>query len=524
MVKESTGIKGLDDVLYGGYPAGRPTLITGDSGTGKTIMTLLYARNLLLQSEPLLYICMDEKPSDLIANMNSLYNKTETPSLDQLFFIDAGSQVDQEVSGNFDMMLLIERASNLIKKHKIKSIVVDSIQSIQLGTTNYNPSHEILQLFEYARTNDLTLVATLGEGLLDKDELVARFYVDCVIELKQVVKETIMTRFLRVLKYRGSQHGTDVYPFSINNKGISLLPITSSNLKYDSTVSYMSSGVKKLDQLLGGRGLPLEATIIISGRAGTAKTSLAAKIAESACENGLNVCFMSFEESPGDLIRHTASCGINLTKHVECQKLFLRSHRSVEQGLEEHILTTIDFIEENKIDMIVIDPITALMDIGDSRFVKKLLLRFTSYVKERRMMALFTELIPDYSDDKSYLSISSLTDVWIRLRLVEEDGEFYRALHVIKARGLPQSHEVKEMKLSATGIELLDPYVSENKIVFGSKKAILEMKDKMIETEMRVEERKIAEDIKALQMKRQILQEEIKLQVSQKNAYQKSRE
>lgn len=524
MIKQSTGIKGLDDVLYGGYPEGRPTLITGDSGTGKTIMTLLYARNLLLQSKPVLYISMDEKPADLIANISSLRSERGTPPLDQLFFIDAVSQVDQEVSGSFDMMLLIERASYLIKKHKIKSIVVDSIQSIQLGTTKYNPSHEVLQLFEYARTNNLTLVATLGEGLLDKGEVVARFYVDCVIELKQVIQETIMTRFLRILKYRGSPHGTDLYPFSINNKGISLLPITSSNLNYDSTVSYISSGIKKLDQLIGGPGLPLGASIMISGPAGTAKTSLAAKVADSACEHGLNVCFMSFEESPGDLIRHTASCGINLAKHVESKKLFLRSHRSVEQGLEEHILTIIDFIEENKIEMIVIDPITALMDVGDSRFVKNLLLRFISIVKERRVTALFTELIPDYSDEKSYLSISSLTDVWIRLRLVEEDGEFYRALYVIKARGLAQSHQVKEMKLSAAGIELLDPYVSENKIVFGSKKAILEMKDKMSETQMRVDEAKIVEDIKALQMKRKILQEEIKLQISQKNAYQKSRE
>jgi circadian clock protein KaiC len=524
MKKSSTGIKGLDTILYGGYLTGKPTLISGDPGTGKTIITLLYANSVLLNSESILYISFDERPSDLIKHMQGLDLQGQNLASDKLFFIDASQNYAEYLSGSFDMMALISRAVSLIEKHKINHLIVDSIQSIDFGKARYMPSAELLTLFEYARQKNITLLATLGEGILDKNELIIKFSVDCVIQLRQVVSRTIMTRFLRVLKCRGSKHGTNLYSFSIHSKGISILPITSSKLSYESASKYISTGIKQLDHILGAKGIPLGAIIMISGRSGTAKTSLAAKIAESACQSGLNVWFLSLEQSPSDLIKQMESPNIKLKPYVNNKKLFVNAIRSVEQGLEEHILSIINFIEENDIDMIIIDPVTAFMDIGEIQVVKNILLRFSSYVKEHGKTVVFTELIPENSGESSFLSISSLTDIWIRLRLIEEDGEFYRALNVVKARGMAQSHQVKELKLSNKGIELLDPYISNGQIVFGAKKSILEMMDNLAQSDLSQAEMKLDQEIKLLQDKKKILQKKQKLHLGQKKAYSKSRE
>lgn len=524
MKKSSTGIRGLDTILYGGYLTGKPTLISGDPGTGKTIITLLFANTVLLKSESILYISFDERPSDLINHMQALHLQGQNLASDKLFFIDASRNHADHLSGNFDMMALISRAVNLIEKHKINHVIVDSIQSIDFGKARYIPSEELFTLFEYTRQKNITLLATLGEGILDRNELMVKFSVDCVIQLKQEVSRTIMTRFLRVLKCRGSKHGTNLYSFSIHDKGISLLPITSSNLGYESTSKYISTGIKQLDHILGNNGIPLCSTIMISGRAGTAKTSLAAKISELACQSGLKVWFLSLEQSPSDLIKQMESPNIQLKPHVESKKLFINAMRSVEQGLEEHILSIINFIEEHDIDMMIIDPVTAFMDIGEIQVVKSILLRFTSYAKEHRKTIIFTELIPDHAGEASFLSISSLTDIWIRLRLIEEDGEFYRALNVVKARGMAQSHQVKEMKLSNKGIELLDPYISSGKIVFGAQKTILEMQDKLAQNDLSQAEIKLNEEIKLLQNEKKMIQNKQKLYLGQKKAYRKSRE
>ncbi|HAU0206987.1 TPA: circadian clock protein KaiC [Legionella pneumophila] len=487
--KAKTGIKGLDDILNGGYLKNKPTLLKGSPGTGKTIFTLFFTHEQLKSNNSVIYVTCDESPEQILAHMDG-FNLESSKFLQEgkLLILDFTPILTDEVAGEFNINALLLRIEQAQQKIKADTLIIDSLQSLLLGIKNYDPNYELLRLFQWARQKNLTVLTTMAETqTILQTEIYDEYVVDCAIELKQKVKNDLMTRYLRIIKNRGSSHGTNEYPFSITHNGISLLPITSTKLNTTIPAEYLRTGIKALDKMLDNKGYQTGSQIIISGRSGTAKTLFAASFAQSAVRQGRKVLFISFEESPNDLIHHVKSINIDLMKYITKKKLHINSRRSVEMGLEDHIISIIELTEEKQFDVLILDPISALLDLGNTMEVKRLFIRFISYMKSLNKTLLFTELIPDYSKELTILGLSSLTETWIRLSNVESNGEFNRLIHIAKARGIKTSNQIKEFYVTDKGINIEAPYLGDNQMMFGSQKSAHILREKQ-ELQQRKEE------------------------------------
>lgn len=379
--------------------------------------------------------------------------------------------MSDEVIGEFDLNAILLRIEQAKDMNKANTLIIDSLQAILLGLVNYNPEIELLNLFSWARHEQLTVLCTVAADVrLFQTVLYEEYIVDCAIELSQQLKNNLMTRYLRVVKLRGSAHGTNQYPFSITSNNISLIPITETRLVDFNTNKYISTGIKDLDRMLGNKGYQIGSTLMLSGRSGTGKTIFAASLAKEALLNKKKVLLVTFEESPSDMIQHLQSAGIDLSPYIKNKKLMIDARRSTEMGLEDHIISLIDLANSGNFDFIVLDPISSLLDLGNTMDLKMLFIRFISNMRDRNTTLVFTELLPDYNKDYSNLGLSSLTDTWIRLRITETSGEFNRMLFVAKSRGTDTSNQLKEFLITSEGILIEEPYVGEGEMLFGSKK------------------------------------------------------
>lgn len=502
--KVNTGIKGLNDILNGGYLKNKPTLLKGSAGTGKTIFTLFFTYEQLKSNNSVIYVTCEESPEQIISHMDG-FNIESKKFLQEgkLLILDFTPILIDEVAGEFDINALLLRIEQAQQKIKADTLIIDSLQSILLGIKNYDPNYELLRLFQWARQKKLTVLTTIAETqTILQTDLYDEYVVDCAIELKQKVKNDLMTRYLRIIKNRGSSHGTNEYPFSITHNGISLLPITNTKLDTIASGEYLSTGIKSLDKMLGDKGYPIGSHGIITGRSGTAKTLFAASFAQSAVRQGKKVLFISFEETPSDLIRHAKSINIDLMKCITQKKLQINSRRSVEMGLEDHIISIINLTEQKQFDVLILDPLSSLLDLGNQTEVKRLFIRFVSYMKSHNKTLLFTELIPDYLEEKSELGLSSLTEIWIRLTNIQSNGEFNRLIHIAKARGIKTSNQIKEFYVTDKGIRIEEPYIGDNQMVFGSQKSACILREKQ-EYHLRKQE------IKRIEREIQVLEEEL---------------
>ncbi|HAT9034378.1 TPA: circadian clock protein KaiC [Legionella pneumophila subsp. pneumophila] len=498
--KTKTGIKGLDDILNGGYLKNKPTLLKGSPGTGKTIFTLFFTHEQLKSNNSVIYVTCDESPEQIIAHMAG-FNLESSKFLQEgkLLILDFTPVLTDEVAGEFNINALLLRIEQAQQKIKANTLIIDSLQSILLGIKNYDPNFELLRLFQWARQKNLTVLTTMAETqTILQTDLYDEYVVDCAIELKQTVKNDLMTRYLRIIKNRGSSHGTNEYPFSITHNGISLLPITSTKLISIASDGYLSTGIKALDKMLDNKGYQTGSQIIISGRSGTAKTLFAASFAQSAVRQGKKVLFISFEESPNDLIRHVKSINIDLMKYITKKKLHINARRPVEMGLEDHIISIIELAEEKQFDVLILDPITSLLDLGNAMEVKRLFIRFISHMKSLNKTIFLTELIPDYFKEVTMLGLSSLTETWIRLSNVENNGEFNRLIHIGKARGIKTSNQIKEFYVTDKGINIEDPYLGDNQMMFGSQKSSHILREKQELQQRKAEIKRIEFEIDKL--------------------------
>ena len=305
----------------------------------------------------------------------------------------------------------------------------------------------------------------------ERDNVLEEYAVDCVIHLSQNIEDHLMTRYLRVVKMRGAAHGTNEFPFSVTQNGISILPITATRLKDTDYTARVSTGVEGIDIMLGGKGYQRSSAVMLSGRSGSGKTIFAATMAKAVLERGQKVVFISFEESREALVLNLGSVGLNLSESIEVGNLLIHGTRAVEMGLEDHLISIIDLIDRESPELLILDPISALSDLGTSRQVKMLLVRFVSHVKDMGISFMFTELLPDASEDYSSLAISSLADTWIRVRQVEDNGELNRLVNVVKSRGTKTSNQVKEFTITGQGIVIEEPYIGEGGMVVGAAKA-----------------------------------------------------
>jgi circadian clock protein KaiC len=495
-----TGIKGLDEITKGGLPKGRPTLICGSAGCGKTLFAMEFLmRGAMDYGEPGVFMTFEETPADLAKNFISL--GFDLPDMIARGLIAADhvfiERSEIEETGSYDLEGLFIRLGLAIDSIGAKRVVLDTIEALFSGLSNAAIIRaELRRLFYWLKDRGVTAIVTGESG----DKMLTRYgleeYVaDCVIFLDFRIDEQISTRRLRIVKYRGSSHGADEYPFLIDEGGLSILPITSLGLDYPVSRERVSTGVPKLDVMLDGKGFFRGSTILISGTAGTGKTSLSAAFADAACRRGERCLYFAFEESPNQIIRNMSSIGINLAKWVKKGLLKFHSARPSLYGLEMHLLTFHKVIAEFDPHVFVVDPISNLSAAGSTSEVKSILTRLIDYLKMQKISTFLTDLT-HFTGSLEHTSeeISSLIDTWILLRDIELNGERNRGLYILKSRGMAHSNQVQEFLLTNEGIDLIDIYTGSGEVLTGSARAAQEAGEKAGEMASRREaERRLRE-------------------------------
>ena len=482
--KTPTGVQGLDEITFGGLPKGRPTLICGGAGCGKTLLSIEFLVHGAMQfNEPGVFMAFEETEDDLRKNVASLgYDLKELSDRKKLVIDYIRIEPSEiEETGEYDLEGLFVRLGYAIDSIGAKRVVLDTIESIFAGLPN--PAilrAELRRLFRWLKDKGVTAIITgeRGDGTLTRQGL-EEYVSDCVILLDHRTREQISTRRLQIIKYRGSTHGTNEYPFLIDETGISVLPITSVGLQHKASSERISSGVARLDTMLGDKGYFRGTSILVSGTAGTGKSSLAAHFVDAACRRGERCLYFATEESPDLIVRNMRSIGIDLGPWVKKGLLRFDATRPTFHGLEMHLLRMHKLATETKARIVVIDPITSYIALGESLEVKSMLTRLIDFFKAHQITAFFTSLTEGANAaEQTELGISSLMDTWILLRSLENNAERNRGIWVLKSRGMPHSNQIREFILTGHGIELLDAYVGSEGVLAGTARAAQEAKEK----------------------------------------------
>ena len=461
MAKAPTGIPGLDEITNGGFPAGRPTLISGGPGSGKTLMGITFLVNGATRyGEPGVLMTFEENVGDLENDVRSLGFDLSALVAQKKLLIDY-VHVDRseiEETGEYDLEGLFIRLDQAVKSIGAKRVVLDTIESLFSGLQNEAILRaELRRLFRWLRDRQLTAVITgeRGENTLTRHGL-EEYVTDAVIQLDHRVHEQISTRRIRVVKYRGSHHGTNEYPFLIDTDGVSVLPVTSLGLEHKASNERVSTGLSTLDEMLGGKGFFRGSTILVSGTAGTGKTTMAAHFADAACRRGERCLYFLFEESPAQMIRNMRSAGIDLEPWIESGQLQFHAERPSKYGLETHLALVHRAVDRFQPDIVIVDPITNLLAVGTQTDVRAMLTRLIDFLKTRNVTAYFTSLTGSGSDLASTeVMISSLMDTWLLVESDATDRRRRRRVFVFKSRGMATSDEVREFRLSDRGFDIL---------------------------------------------------------------------
>ena len=458
--KAPTGIPGLDEITFGGLPAGRPTLVSGGPGSGKTLLGVSFLVNgAQTYSEPGVLLTFEENADELAQDVRSLGYDLNKLVEQKKLLVDY-VHVDRseiEETGEYDLEGLFVRLDHAIKQLGAKRVMLDTIETLFGGLQDTGILRaELRRLFRWLRDRKITTLVTAerGEQLYTRQGL-EEYITDAVIALDHRVHEQISTRRIRVVKYRGSTHGTNEYPFLINRDGIAVLPVTSLLLEHEAPDERISSGLPAVDEMLGGKGFYRGSTVLLSGTAGTGKTTLAAHFVDAACRRGEKCLYFLFEESPQQLIRNMRSAGVDVAKWVDKGLLQLHADRPNRHGLETHLLAMHHAVEVFEPDVVVMDPITNLLAVGTQMDVRSMLTRIIDFLKMRGITAMFTSLTSaDHSLEATETMISSLMDTWILVATQLEGRHRIRQIYVLKSRGMPHSDEVRNFRFSTHGIEI----------------------------------------------------------------------
>jgi circadian clock protein KaiC len=474
LAKCPTGVAGLDDITKGGLPQGRPTLVCGGAGTGKTLFAMEFlVRGAVEYGEPGVFIAFEETAEELAKNVESLGFDLEKLSRQKKLAIDYVHVDRGEIieTGEYDLQGLFMRIGHAVDSIGAKRIVLDTIESLFAGLSNdFILRGELRRLFRWLKEKGLTAVITAERGTDTLTRQGLEEYVsDCVILLDHRVIDQTATRRLRVVKYRGTSHGTNEYPFLIDEQGFSVLPVTGLSLEHQATSERISSGIPELDAMLGGKGYFRGSTILITGTAGTGKTSLAAHFVDAACRRGERCSYFAFEESESQILRNMSSIGLDLKQWVDKGLLKIKASRPTLLGLEMHLVSMHKELERFKPQNVIIDPVTDFETIGTLGDAKAMLLRIVDFLKTRQITAVFTSLTSeDSAPGSTEVSISSLIDTWLLLRSLEQAGERNRGLYILKSRGMAHSNQIREFILTDHGAKLIEVAIGPDGIVTGS--------------------------------------------------------
>ncbi len=471
--KASTGIQGLDEITGGGLPAGRPTLICGGPGCGKSLFSMEFlVRGATEMGERGVFFAFEERASELEENVASLgfdlrkLQRQKKLALDHI-------QIDRheiEETGEYDLDGLFIRLNFAIDSIGAKRVVLDTIENLFAGLKDQAiVRSELRRLFHWLKDKGVTAIITAekGEGSLTRHGL-EEYVSDCVILLDNRVIDEVSTRRLRVIKYRGSSHGANEYPFLIEEGGISVLPITSLRLEKSVSLGRVSSGIPSLDEMLGKKGFYRGSSILVSGTSGTGKSSIAAHFVNAACERGERAIFFAYEESPQQIIRNMKSIGLHLDRFLKKNLLQFHSSHSTESGLEMHLVKIHKVVIQFKPKVVVIDPITNMVNVGRVTEVKLTLMRIIDFLTSEGITVMCTALVLPSMEYKADEGISSLVDSWIQVRDLELNGERNKTLYILKSRGMAHSNQVREFQITDKGVQLVDIFIGAEGVLTGS--------------------------------------------------------
>ncbi len=467
----------------------------GGAGCGKTLFGIEFlVRGATEFGEPGVLISFEESVQDLTQNVASLgfdlnrLQRTRKLAIDHIY-IDKSEIAE---TGEYDLEGLFIRLSGAIDSVGAKRVLLDTPEALFAGLSDTGLLRsELRRLFRWLKDKGVTAVITgeRGEGTLTRHGL-EEYVSDCVILLDHRVQDDNVTRRLRVLKYRGSMHGTNEYPFLIDQNGISVMPVTSLSLQHMVSTERISSGIPGVDEMLGGRGYYRGSSVLVTGTAGTGKSSMAAHLVNAACLRGERAAYFAFEESPGQIVRNMKSVGIDLGRWVKQGLLQIESVRPSAFGMEMHLVRMHTMMERHRPKTVVLDPITGLVAGAAKHDIMIMVLRVVDFIKSKGATGFFTALTSEDDLQSTEISISSLVDTWVLLRNVEVNGERNRLLYILKSRGMPHSNQVREFLLTNKGVKLRDVYLGEGKVLTGSARLAREAEDRNEESRRVLEDRR----------------------------------
>ncbi len=470
--KSPTGITGFDEITRGGLPAGRTSLVCGPPGVGKSLFALQFLVNGARQyAEPGVFLTFEESRADVVADVSSLNFDLDGLEAEGRLLVDALSLEHQAVdTGEFDLEALMVRLAWAVEKFAAKRVAIDNVEALFAAfSTPTLVRSELRRLFRWLKDQGLTTVITgePGKGRLTRHGI-EEYLSDCVVVLDDRVVQDVATRRLRVLKYRGSNHGRNEYPFLIGAQGLEVLPITSLNLNKHVSAERVSTGVPGLDEMLGGSGVFRGSGVLVSGSSGTGKTTIAASFADAACQRGEVALFFSFEESESEIYRNLSSIGMDLARWVDAGLLHFHCERPTTRGLEDHLAEMQRLIQETSPKLVVIDPVSSLARGASAFDVSAMLMRQVYYLKSAGITAVLTVLTDETELAQSIINISSLVDTSVELAILTAPGERNRGVYVLKSRGTAHSNQIREFLLSDNGIEVVPVVIGADGVLTGS--------------------------------------------------------
>jgi circadian clock protein KaiC len=498
--KAPTGIAGLDAITSGGLPRGRPTLICGGPGCGKTLFAMEFlVRGATEFDEPGVFVAFEESSEELSQNVRSLGFDLDKLVAENRLAVEYVHVEPGEIqqTGEYDLDGLFLRLGLAIDTVGAKRVVLDTIETLFGGLDGPILRSELRRLFRWFKARGLTCVVTgeKGDGPLTRQGL-EEYVSDCVIFLDHGVRDQVSTRRLRVVKYRGSTHGTNEYPFLIDNDGISILPITSLHLNHKVSAERVSSGIPRLDEMLGGEGYYRGSSILVSGTAGTGKTTLGAHFVDAACRRGERCVYLSFEESEAQFVRNMRTIGLDLGRWIADGLLHFHASRPSMHGLEMHLVSIHKLVDRVQPSSIVIDPVSNFASGDTSRQTQSMVLRLVDFLKSRDITALLINLTEHGAAlEHTEVNISSLIDTWLLLRDIELAGERNKALYILKSRGMAHSNQIREFVITPAGIDLIEVYTGPEGVLTGSMRVAQEARERALERANRAEAERRTRDV-----------------------------
>ncbi len=522
--KTLTGIPGFDEISEGGLPRGRTSIVCGGAGCGKTMFGIEFlVRGASEYNEPGVLMAFEETPQDIARNVASLGFDIEDLAKKKKLFLDYINVEPKEIqeSGEYDLEGLFIRLKSAIDAVGAKRVMFDTLEALFSGFSNPGILRaEFRRLFRWLKDHNLTTVITAerGDGTLTRHGL-EEYVSDCVILLDHRVKDQISSRRLRIVKYRGTKHGADEYPFLIDERGMSILPVTSLQLQHSVSTARVSTGIPDLDQMLEGKGYFRGSSVLLTGTAGSGKSTVAAAFVDAACRRGERCLYIDFEESRLQVARNMKSVGLDLDQWTKKGLLTHEAWRPTQFGIEMHLLRIHKFIEKVEPEVVVIDPITNLLSGSDEKDVYSMLMRLMDFLKVSGITTILISLTSGGADlEQTTVGVSSLTDTWILLRDVELSGERNRCIYVLKSRGMAHSNQLREFVLTNNGVRLLPVYVGPGGVLTGSSRVSQETRERMDEIAAKQdrERKQVESQAKRLALKAQVMAMQAELEALEK--------